>query len=132
MCLHIDKIDFNETTTQKVYKVVTQNPKLDFGPRLPDTLYSIFFYHKWKIGEVAVSNRDEPELGEYERELREAWEGFHFFTSLEDAKCEKDWRAGFEILECEVQPEDYVAQGYWTDVPCVVYTKCKVLRQLNG
>ena len=130
MCLKIQDIDFNQNVSHKVYKVVTKKPG--------NTLHSTVFDYKWPfVGETAVSDRHETELGEDERELGEAWEGFHFFTSFEDAKrhskrnrqsTPRDFTFDrFEILECEVQPEDYVAQGYWQGFPSVVYTKCKVL-----
>ena len=135
MCLKIQNISFNKQCQQKVYKVVELNNGEMNSP------YKLF---EWKIGHN-VSSRETLELNDDEDYDGVVHKGFHFFVNVMDAFHDihymndiRNYCTTFAVLECIVDPENYVAEGIFEGIPfyevpdakCVVYTKCEVRRIL--
>lgn len=90
-----------------------------------------------KLGADLVSDREAPEIAAEELE-RGIDHGIHVFTSLDDAKRFKgcSWFSSeVDILECEVDPRDWVADGMFEAISgtydSAVYMKVKPIQILQ-
>ena len=124
MCLVLKDIPFDETKSQKVYKVLLRNK---FG------LVSPYRPKMWEIGKVK-SDRESTALTKTEEWRCEIFKGLHFFVNIEDAYFEV--KENIVIVECEVKPEDFIGKGQYPgseelgipDADSVVYTQCEFVR----
>ncbi len=133
MCLEISY------DSKKLVGEATQNNqpiiawKVVYLPDSQDLLLSVWRNYSWgKMADVInkefFSGRQDIQLEDFEYVSQKVYEGFHCYTSKQEALSEEtNLNDGFYLMKVSIQPKDIIAFGNWGRNNTVACTHLTVL-----